>query len=535
MSLAFDERGNPFIVIRDQGTKERLKGIEALRANIQAATAVTSVLKTSLGPRGLDKMIVSPHGKINVTNDGATIMDDMEVEHQVAKLLVDLSKSMDNEIGDGTTSVVVLTGCLLESALGLLDRGLHPLRIAEGFDHACDVAVKRIEEIAETLDFTPEDHHNLDEVCETTLNSKIVNRYRDELARMAVEAVLRVADLPRKDVNLERIKTVCKVGGRLEDTQLLNGLVIDKTWSHSQMPRDVENAKVAVLTCPFEPPKPKTKYGVTIKSAEEYEELHKAEQQYFLDQIDRLKKAGAQVVMCQWGFDDEANHLLFQNDLPAVRWVLGGDIEKLAITTGARIVQRFEDLAPEKLGTAKICKELNFGTSLQHMLLIEGVADVPCVTFLIRGGNQMMLDEADRSLHDALCVARNLIRDNRIVYGGGSSEIAAAIAVRKAADTNNTIHQYAMKAFADALEGIPQALAGNSGLNPIETVENIKRQQLETGITTLGVDCVFAGTNDMKKQKVVETMRGKCSQFRLATQIAKMVLKIDDVIGDIPI
>ena len=166
---------------------------------------------------------------------------------------------------------------------------------------------------------------------------------------------------------------------------------------------------------------------------------------------------------------------------------------------------------------------------------IEGVADVPCVTFLIRGGNQMMLDEADRSLHDALCVARNLIRDNRIVYGGGSSEIAAAIAVRKAADTNNTIHQYAMKAFADALEGIPQALAGNSGLNPIETVENIKRQQLETGITTLGVDCVFAGTNDMKKQKVVETMRGKCSQFRLATQIAKMVLKIDDVIGDIPI
>ena len=535
MSLAFDERGNPFIVIRDQGTKERLKGIEALRANIQAATAITSVIKTSLGPRGLDKMIVSPHGQINVTNDGATIMKDMEVEHQVAKLLVDLSKSMDNEIGDGTTSVVVLTGCLLEQALQLLDRGLHPLRIAEGYDYACDVAVKRVEEIAEKLEFTATSHDDLDEVCQTTLNSKIVNRFRDELAHMAVDAVLRVADLDRKDVNLERIKMVTKVGGRLEDTQLLNGLVIDKTWSHSQMPRTIENVKVAVLTCPFEPPKPKTKYGVTISTAEEYEELHKAEQQYFLDQISYLKKAGAQCVMCQWGFDDEANHLLFQNDLPAVRWVLGGDVEKLAITTGARIVQRFEDLTPEKLGEAKICKELSFGTSCEHMLLIEGKADVPCVTFLIRGGNKMMLDEAQRSIHDALCVARNLIRDNRIVYGGGSTEIAAAIAVRKAAEHDNTIHQYAMKAFADALEGIPQALAGNSGLAPIETVENVKRMQLETGKTSLGVDCVFAGTNDMKAQKVVETMRGKMSQFRLATQIAKMVLKIDDVIGDIPI
>lgn len=535
MSLAFDERGNPFFVIRDQGTKERVKGIEALRANIQAVVAIISVLKTSLGPLGLDKMIVSPHGDINVSNDGATIMKQMEIEHQIGKLLVDLSKSMDNEIGDGTTSVVVLTGCLLESALNLLDRGLHPLRIAEGFDHACNVATKRIEEIAEELKFTPKDHKLLDEVCRTTLNSKIVNRYRDELASMAVDAVLQVADLDRKDVNLERIKIVTKVGGRLEDTQLLKGIVIDKTWSHSQMPRNVDNVKVAVLTCPFEPPKPKIKYTVTISTAQEYDELHKEEQQYFLDQIDRLKKAGAQAVMCQWGFDDEANHLLYQNNLPAVRWVLGGDVEKLAITTGARIVQRFEDLAPEKLGTAKVIRELSFGTSCEHMLLVEGVTNVPCVTFLIRGGNKMMLAEAERSIHDALCVARNLIRDNKIVYGGGSAEIAAAIAVRKAADTDNTLNQFSMKAFADALEGIPQALAANSGLAPIETVENVKKMQLEKGITSLGIDCVFAGTNDMKEQKVVETMRGKCSQFRLATQIAKMVLKIDDVIGDIPI
>lgn len=533
MSLAFDERGNPFIVIRDQGTKERLRGIEALRSNIQAATATTGVLKTSLGPRGLDKIIVSPHNEVTVTNDGATIMKEMNVEHQVAKLLVDLSKSMDNEIGDGTTSVVVLAGCLLEAALSLLDRGLHPLRIAEGFDKACDVAVNRISQISETLDFTLEDHSLLDEVCETTLNSKIVSRYRNELAHMSVEAVLRIADLKRKDVNLERIKVVGKVGGRLEDTQLLNGLLIDKTWSHSQMPREVTDAKVAILTCPFEPPKPKTKYQVTINSAEEYEQLHKQEQQYFIDQVDRLNKAGATAVMCQWGFDDEANYLLYSHNLPAVRWVLGGDIEKLAITTGARIIQRFEDITAEKLGNAKVIKEISFGTSCEHMLLIEGATEEPCVTFLIRGGNKLMIHESERSIHDALCVARNLIRDNRIVYGGGASEIAASIAVREAAEKDSSIYQFAMKAFANALEGIPQALAANSGFAPIETVEAVKKQQIDTGKTSLGIDALFTGTNDMKQQKVIETLHGKSEQFRLATQIAKMVLKIDDVIEDV--
>jgi T-complex protein 1 subunit epsilon len=535
MSLAFDERGNPFIVIRDQGTKERLRGIEALRANIQAATAVANVIKTSLGPRGLDKIIVSPHNEVTVTNDGATIMKEMNVEHQVAKLLVDLSKSMDNEIGDGTTSVVVLAGSLLESALSLLDRGLHPLRIAEGFERACDVAVSRLTEIAETLEFSPSDHALLDEVCQTTLNSKVVSRFRNQLATMAVEAVLTVADLDRKDVNLERIKLVGKSGGRLEETELLHGLLIDKTWSHSQMPRVVENAKVAILTCPFEPPKPKTKYQVTIQTSEEYEALHQQEQQYFIDQVERLARAGATAVMCQWGFDDEANSLLFTRNLPAVRWVLGGDIEKLAVTTGARIVQRFEDIDASKLGTATRITERSFGTTCEHMLLIEESRKQPCVTFLVRGGNKLMVAEAERSIHDALCVARNLIRDNRIVYGGGASEIACSIAVRKAADADSTISQYGMRAFADALEGVPQALAANSGYAPIQTVEDVKIEQVKTGKSSLGIDALFVGTNDMKQQKVIETLHGKSEQFRLATQIAKMVLKIDDVIGDIPL
>jgi T-complex protein 1 subunit epsilon len=352
---------------------------------------------------------------------------------------------------------------------------------------------------------------------------------------MAVEAVLSVADMSRRDVNLERIKLVGKTGGRLEETELLHGLLIDKTWSHSQMPRVVENAKVAILTCPFEPPKPKTKYQVTIQTCEEYDALHRQEQQYFIDQVDRLAKAGATAVMCQWGFDDEANSLLCTRGIPAVRWVLGGDVEKLAIVTGARIVQRFEDIEPGKLGTATRISERSFGTQGEHMLLIEESTKQKCVTFLIRGGNKLMVAEAERSIHDALCVARNLIRDNKIVYGGGASEIACAIAVRSAADADSTILQYGMRAFADALEGVPQALAANSGFAPIQTVEDVKIQQIKTGKTSLGIDALFTGTNDMKVQKVIETLHGKSEQFRLATQIAKMVLKIDDVIGDIPL
>ena len=240
-------------------------------------------------------------------------------------------------------------------------------------------------------------------------------------------------------------------------------------------------------------------------------------------------------MFCQWGFDDEANHLLYMNGISAVRWVLGGDIEKLAMTTGARIVQRFEDITADKLGEAKKIEELRFGTSGEHLLHIEGASGAKAVTFLLRGSTKAMLDEAERSIHDALCVARNLIRDNKIVYGGGSAEISSAIKVREAAQGDGTVYQYAMRAFANALEGIPQTLAANSGLSPISTVENIKKAQIETKDPYLGVDCTFQGTNSMKEQRVIETMRGKIEQFRLATQITKMILKIDDIISEVHI
>jgi T-complex protein 1 subunit epsilon len=320
------------------------------------------------------------------------------------------------------------------------------------------------------------------------------------------------------------------VGGRLEDTALVKGIVLDKDMSHPQMPKELHDVKIAILTCPFEPPKPKTKHKVDISSVEQFESLRQQEQQYFLDMVQLCKDSGATLVICQWGFDDEANHLLMHNDLPAVRWVGGVEIELLALATGARIVPRFQELSAAKLGFAKSVKEISFGTTRDRMLLIEGTPNSRAVTIFVRGGNKMMIEETKRSLHDALCVARNLVRDNRIVYGGGAAEMACSLAVEKAADAVPGVEQYAMRAFADALDVVPLSLAENSGLPPIESLTEVKTRQMQEGNPYLGVDCNDVGTNDMREQNVFETLIGKKQQLMLATQVCKMILKIDDVI-----
>lgn len=254
MSLTFDEYGRPYIIVREQGAKSRLKGLEAQKANILAARTVTNLLRTSLGPKGMDKMLVSPDGDVTITNDGATILQKMQVEHQIAKLIVELSTSQDDEIGDGTTGVVVLAGALLEQAEHLLDKGLHPVRISEGFEQACSIAVEKLGSIAQTVDFTPEDLEPLYLTAMTTLSSKIVNKHKRMMAEIAVDSVLAVADVERKDVNFDLIKVDGKAGGKMEDTALVRGIVIDKEFSHPQMPKDIRDAKLCVLTCPFEPP-----------------------------------------------------------------------------------------------------------------------------------------------------------------------------------------------------------------------------------------------------------------------------------------
>ncbi|KAG7020109.1 T-complex protein 1 subunit epsilon, partial [Cucurbita argyrosperma subsp. argyrosperma] len=453
MALAFDEYGRPFIILKEQEQKTRLRGLDAQKANIASGKAVARILRTSLGPKGMDKMLQSPDG---------------------------------------------------------------------------DVTINHLEHIAQKFDFGETNLEPLIQTCMTTLSSKIVNRCKRNLAEIAVKAVVAVADLERRDVNLDLIKVEGKVGGKLEDTELVYGIIVDKDMSHPQMPKQIEDAKIAILTCPFEPPKPKTKHKVDIDSVEKFETLRQQEQKYFDDMVQKCKDVGATLVICQWGFDDEANHLLMHRNLPAVRWVGGVELELIAIATGGRIVPRFQELTSEKLGKAGLVREKAFGTTKDRMLYIEHCANSRAVTIFIRGGNKMMIEETKRSIHDALCVARNLIRNNSIVYGGGSAEISCSVAVEAAADK---YPGYAIRAFADALDSVPMALAENSGLQPIETLSAVKSQQIKENNPYCGIDCNDVGTNDMRKQNVFETLIGKQQQVLLATQVVKMILKIDDVIS----
>lgn len=525
-----DEYGRPFIILREQARKTRTHGVEAIKSHILAARTVANIVRTSLGPRGLDKIMISPDGEITVTNDGATILGQMEVEHQIAKLLVQLSKSQDDEVGDGTTGVVVLAGALLEQCEALLDRGIHPIRIADGFDKACSVAVAELDRISDVMEFSRDKTENLMKASMTSLGSKIVSKEHRQFAQIAVDAVLQVADIERRDVPFDLIKVTSKVGGSLSDTSLIRGVLIDKDFSHPQMPSVVRDAKLAILTCPFEPPRPKTKHHLDIGSVEEFRKLREYEKEKFEGMVRMVKESGANLVICQWGFDDEANHLLMQNALPAVRWVGGPEIELIAIATQGRIVPRFEDLTAAKLGTAGVVREVSFGTTKEKMLVIEECANTRAVTIFVRGSNKMIVDEAKRALHDAICAVRNLVVDNRVVYGGGAADISCSIAVNKAADEIASIEQYAMRAFSSALDAIPLSLAENSGLQPIDTLTSLKSRQIGEKNSKLGVDCKGLGTNDMKEQFVYDPLVGKRQQYLLATQLVRAVLKIDDVI-----
>jgi len=509
--------------LREQQQKSRVTGSEATAANILAARSIANLLRTSLGPKGLDKMLVSPDGDVTVTNDGATILQQLQVDHPVARLMVELSAAQDDEIGDGTTGVVVLAGAILQQAESLLKKGVHPVRLAAGLEMGAALCQDHLQSISETLS---RDSDVLMTTAATTLSSKIVHSHRQLMAQIAVDAVLAVQS--ETDVNLERIRLECKTGGSIADTQLVQGLVLDKEWSHPQMPKTCTDCKICLLTCPFEPPKPKTKHKLEITSPEAYEQLYQQEQDYFRNMVQLVKDSGATVVLCQWGFDDEANHLLLQAGLQAVRWVGGVELEHVALATGARIVPRFQDLTPACLGYAKAIKELTVGK--ERLLWMEQPACTTAVTVLIRGSSRMMVQEVKRSLHDALCVVRNLVQDATVVYGGGAAEMACANCVQAAADRMPGVDQYAIRALSKALQDVPAALAENAGLSPIAVAAEMRARQLQEQNPRLGLSSI-GEIQDMREAGVFETLRGKQQQIQLAAQVVKMILKIDDVIA----
>lgn len=532
MSLAFDEYGRPFLIIKEQDSKSRLTGIEALKSHISAARAVADVMKTSLGPAGMDKILVNPDGNVTITNDGATILKDMHVEHEIARLLVELSQSQDHEIGDGTTSVVVLAGALLEGAETLLDKGIHPLKISDGYEKACKAAIGNLSNLATSSKSGSglTTRENLIKAASTSLNSKVISKYRRKFAELAVDSVLQIYDKEFNDVNIDMIKVTGKVGKDLEDSFLINGLLLDKEFSHAQMPKVIENAKIAILNCAFEPPRPKTKHKLDILSGEDLKKLKEYESNIFLSMIENLKKSQASLVICQWGFDDEANYLLLKNELPAIRWVMGGDIENVAKATKGNIISRFEDLNESKLGYAKYVNEHSFGTSKENYITIEGCSDNRIVTVLLFAGNEMILEEAKRSFHDAVCVVKNLLINEATLPGGGATEVSNSIMLTNNATSLGSSESLAFTAFAKALLRIPECLVLNAGGNPLEVIPAIKSKQLSTGNSNYGFNCLSSKVTDMSEDSVIEPLNSKKHIITLASQLVRMILKIDDVI-----
>jgi len=524
--LCINQTGDIFMMVDDEQTPKRLTGSKALKTHIQAARQVSKILRTSLGPCGFDKMFVNPCGKISSTSNGVTILKNMGNDNYIEKLFVELAQSQDEEFGDGTTGVVVFAGALLEQASILLNRGLRPLQIVDLYDLALRKSIERLEQIAEK--FTDYDHEILVKAASTAFGSKIVEESKQKIAEIVVKAALAAMDKERQDVDFESIKIVKKAGGHVEDSQMFNGVLIEKSFAHPQMPKELKDVQVAILSCPLEPSKPKIKEHLDAKGDADEKTLQDSERESLKKMISELKDVNAGLVICSWGLDGEAKELLQQNDLPAACLVEKSNINQIATVTKSCVVPRFAELSEQKLGKAATVREINFGHSKKPMLLIEGT-ESKTVSLMLRGGSELAIDETEQAVRDAMCVVRNLIRDSRIVYGGGSAELACSIAVNKVADKIDGLLHFAYRAYGKALESIPIALSQNSKLKTNSTLATLKERQCKEENPHLGVDCLQTGEPDMKKQGIVEALTSKREQFSLATQLVRTILKVDDV------
>ncbi|MEM0002123.1 MAG: thermosome subunit alpha [Desulfurococcaceae archaeon] len=525
--------GIPVLVLKE-GTK-RTVGRDALRSNIAAAKALAEVLKTSLGPRGLDKMLVDSFGDVTVTNDGATIVKEMEVQHPAAKLLVEVAKAQDAEVGDGTTSAVVLAGTLLSKAEELLDQDIHPSIIIEGYTKALKEAIRILREIAIPVDIN--DRESLRKVVRTSIASKYIggDTVANKLTEISIDAALAVAE-PRpdgtKDFKVDDVKIEKKKGGNVLDTQLVYGIVLDKEVVHPGMPRRVEKAKIALLDAPLEVEKPEITAKINITSPEMIKAFLDEEAKMLKEMVDKIAEIGANVVVCQKGIDEVAQHFLAKKGILAVRRVKRSDLEKLERASGGKIVSSIRDLKPEDLGYAELVEERKIGND--KMVFIEGCKNPKAVTILVRGASDMVLDEIERSLKDALNVLRNVMRTSYIVPGGGAPEIEVAMKLREYAAKIGGKEQLAIEAFASALEEIPMILASSCGKDPLEVLMELRKLHAE-GKKNAGIDVLIGEVvEDMTTRNVIEPLLVKESMIKTAAEAALTIMKIDDIIAASP-
>jgi thermosome len=514
------------LILREGATQNR--GKEAQRNNIAAAKLIAEIVKTSLGPRGMDKMLVDSLGDVTITNDGATMLKEIDVQHPAGKMLVEVAKTTDNEVGDGTTSAVVLAGALLEKAEELLDQDVHPSIIVEGYTKAARKATEALAEIAEKVN--PENRDWLIKVARTSMQTKLVSREAGGLAELVVDAVLAIAEKVDKGyrVDIDNVKVEKKPGGSLKDTKLINGIVLDKEVVHSGMPKRVENAKIALISAPFEIEKTEFDAKLNIKEPSMMKKFLDEETKILKGMVDKVAAAGATVVVCQKGIDDIAQHYLSKAGILAVRRAKESDMTKLAKATGARVVNNFEDLSTKDLGFAATVEERK--VEEDKWVFIEGCKNPKAVTILIRGGTQRIVDEGERSLHDALSVTKDVVEWPAILAGGGAAEAEASYRVMKWAEKLSGREQLAAQKFAEALESIPIALAENAGLDPIDAQVEFRAKHAEDG-KWFGIDAASGKIRDMYQREVFEPLAVKEQMIKSATEAASMLLRIDDVIA----
>ncbi len=519
----------PVLVLKEGAT--RTTGRDARRANIFAAKVIAETLSSSLGPRGMDKLLVDSFGNATITGDGATILKEMEVQHPAAKMLVEVAKAQDDEVGDGTTTVVVLAGKLLESAEELLDGEIHPTIITEGYEKAMIEAVKHVDSIAEKVD--PTDKEVLAKIAKTALSSKVVAEFKEHLSKLIVDAALQVMEKKdgKYELDLDNIKIEKKRGESLEESTLVKGIVLDKEVVHPAMPKRVENAKIALIDAPLEVEKPEWTAKINVTDPEQLKMFLDQEAEILRKKVERIRESGANVVFCQKGIDDLAQYYLAKAGILAVRRVKKSDMEKLARATGARIVTRVEDISPDALGSAELVEERKVAD--EKMVFVEGCPNPKAVTILLRGGAEHIVDEAERAVHDALSVVRNVIREPKIVAGGGAVEIELALKLREFSKTLPSKEQLAVQKYAEALENIAAILAQNAGLEPVDVIAELKKLHAE-GKKWAGVNAFTGKVEDMMEAGVIEPASVKKQVLKSATEAAIMILRIDDIIAAAP-
>lgn len=515
--------GTPILILKEGS--ERTRGKEAQNRNILAAKAVASAVRTTLGPKGMDKMLVDSLGDVVITNDGATILKEMDIEHPAAKMMVEIAKTQDDEVGDGTTTAVVIAGELLKKAEDLLEQDIHPTVIASGYRLAADKAYEILNEVAD--DVSPDDKETLLKVARTAMTGKGAEVSRDELTKLAVDAVTAVVE-EDGTVDIDNVKVEKKMGGGVEDTVLIDGIVIDKERVHPNMPKKVENAKIALLNCPIEIEKTEVDAKIEITSPDQLKLFLDEEEKMLREMVEKIKSTGANVLFCQKGIDDIAQHYLAKNGILAVRRVKESDMKKLGRATGGRVVSSVDELEPADLGEAGLVEERKIGGD--EMIFVERCKNPKAVSLLLRGGTEHVVDELERGMHDALRVVGVAIEDKKVIAGGGSPETELALRLRDYASTIGGREQLAIEAFADALEIIPRTLAENAGLDPIDMLVAL-RSAHESGNKHAGIDVMKGEIIDMAEAGVLEPVRVKTQAVSSATEAAVMILRIDDVIA----